>query len=64
MREGLLLDAPHRKVVFTIPKMLRLFFRFRRSLLSSLCLTAIKALLKYFKFLMFSLYSLAHFLLI
>lgn len=30
--------------------MLRLFFRFRRSLLSSLCLGAVKALLKYLKF--------------
>jgi len=30
--------------------MLRLFFRFRRSLLSSLCLAAVKALLKYLKF--------------
>jgi len=50
MREKLLLDVPHRQVVFTVPKMLRLFFRFRRSLLSSLCLAAVKALLKYLKF--------------
>jgi hypothetical protein len=28
MREELLLDVSHRQVVFTIPKMLRLFFRF------------------------------------
>lgn len=49
MREELLLDVPHRQVVFTIPKMLRLFFRFRRSLLSSLCMAAVQALLKYFK---------------
>ncbi len=49
MREELLLDVPHRQVVFTIPKMLRLFFRFRRSLLSSLCLAVVQALLKYFK---------------
>ncbi|MGB2763314.1 MAG: transposase zinc-binding domain-containing protein [Candidatus Aminicenantaceae bacterium] len=26
MRESLLLDVPHRQVVFTVPKMLRLFF--------------------------------------
>jgi len=45
----LLLDVPHRQVVFTIPKMLRLFFRFRRSLLSSLCLAAAQALLEHFK---------------
>jgi len=50
MREKLLLDVPHRQVVFTVTKMLRLFFRFRRSLLSSLCLAAVKALLKYLKF--------------
>ncbi len=36
MREELILDAPHRQVVFTIPKMLRIFFRYNRSLLSSL----------------------------
>jgi hypothetical protein len=30
--------------------MLRLFFRFRRSLLSSLCSAAVKALLKYLEF--------------
>jgi len=30
-------------------KMLRLFFRFRRSFLSSLSLAAVQALLKYFK---------------
>ena len=27
MREELLLDVPHRQVVFTIPKMLRIFFK-------------------------------------
>mgnify|MGYP005832949099 CR=1 FL=1 len=30
MREELLVDVPHRQVVFTIPKMLRLFFRYNR----------------------------------
>jgi len=29
MREELLLDVPHRQVVFTIPRMLRIFFRER-----------------------------------
>lgn len=33
MRETLLLDVPHRQVVFTIPKMLRLFFKYKRRLL-------------------------------
>jgi hypothetical protein len=36
MRETLLLDVPHRQVVFTIPKMLRLFFKFKRKLLQKL----------------------------
>ena len=48
MREELLLDVPHRQVVFTVPKMLRLFFRFKRKLLNSLCLSAVRALLKFF----------------
>jgi len=37
MRETLLLDVPHRQVVFTIPKMLRFFFEFKRKLLGDLC---------------------------
>ena len=49
MQEELLLDVPHRPVVFTISKMLRLFFRFRRSLLYSLWQADVEALLKYFK---------------
>jgi hypothetical protein len=47
MREELLLDVPHRQVVFTIPKMLRLFFRFKRKLLDSLCLSAVRTLVKF-----------------
>jgi len=47
MREELLLDVPHRQVVFTIPKMLRLFFRFKRKLLHSLCLSAVRSLVKF-----------------
>jgi hypothetical protein len=27
MREELLLDVPHRQIVFTIPRMLRIFFK-------------------------------------
>ena len=30
MRETVLLDVPHRQVVFTIPKMLRIFFKYDR----------------------------------
>jgi hypothetical protein len=32
MREELLLDVSHRQVVFTIPKMLRIFFCYNRRL--------------------------------
>jgi hypothetical protein len=49
MREEFLLDVPHRQLVFTIPKMLRIFFKYNRSLLSCLCLCGKKALVKYFK---------------
>ena len=47
MREELLLDVPHRQVVFTIPRMLRIFFKYKRRLLGNLCQAAVKALLKY-----------------
>ena len=33
MREELILDAPHRQVVFTIPKMLRIFFKYSGGLM-------------------------------
>jgi ribosomal protein S27E len=49
MRETLLLDVPHRQVVFTIPRMLRIFFKYKRRLLGSLCQAAVRALLKYFQ---------------
>jgi len=49
MREKLILDTPHRQVVSTIPKMLRIFFKFNRSLLSALCVCGKEALLKYLK---------------
>jgi len=48
VRETLLLDVPHRQVVFTIPKTLRIFFKFRRKLLGELCRCAVKALSVYF----------------
>ena len=47
MRERLLLDVPHRQVVFTLPKMLRVFFKYNRKLLSTLCLCGKQALRKY-----------------
>ena len=49
MREKLLLDVPHRQVVFTVPKILRVFFKYKRRLLGELCRAAVQALLKYFQ---------------
>jgi len=49
MRGELLLDVPHRQVVFTIPKMIRPFFKFKRRLLGELCQAAVQTLLKYFQ---------------
>jgi len=48
MRETLLLDVSHRQVVFTIPKMLRVFFKYKRRLLGELCRAALRALTRYF----------------
>jgi hypothetical protein len=48
MREALLLDVPHRQVVFTIPRMLRIFFKYNRKLLGSLCRLALRSLIHYF----------------
>lgn len=47
MREELLLDVPHRQVVFTIPRMLRIFFRYNRRLLGSLCRFALRSMSYY-----------------
>lgn len=47
LREELILNVPHRQVVFTVPKMLRLFFRFKRKLLNDLCLSAVRTLVKF-----------------
>ena len=49
MRDTLLLDVPHRQVVFTIPKMLRVFFKYNRRLLGDLCRCALRSLARYFK---------------
>jgi len=45
--EEFFLDVPQRQVVFTVPKMLRLFFRFKRKPLNSLCLSAVQTLVKF-----------------
>jgi hypothetical protein len=49
MREKLVLDVPHCQVVFTIPKMLRIFFKYKRTLLSGLCFCGKDAILKYLR---------------
>jgi len=49
MKETLLLDVAHRQVVFTIPKMLRVFFKFKRKLLGDLCCGAVRSILLYFQ---------------
>ncbi|MFB0565991.1 MAG: transposase zinc-binding domain-containing protein [Candidatus Aminicenantaceae bacterium] len=49
MREKLLLDVPHRQVVFVIPRRLRIFFKYKRQLLGQLCHSAVQALIKYFQ---------------
>ncbi len=46
---SLLLDVPHRQVVFTIPKMLRTFFKYNRRLLGALCSSAVRSLSRYFE---------------
>jgi ribosomal protein S27E len=48
VREELLLDIPHRQVVFVIPKMLRIFFKYNRRLLGDLCRLALRSLTRYF----------------
>ncbi len=48
MKETLLLDVPHRQVVFTIPRMLRIFFKYNRQLLGELCRSALRSLFRYF----------------
>ena len=47
VRETLLLDVPHRQVVLTVPKTLRIFFKYRRRLLGELSRAAVKALTVY-----------------
>ena len=49
MRKTLLLDVPHRQVVFTIPKMLRIFFKYNHRLLGELCCCALRSLTCYFE---------------
>ena len=49
VRETLLLEVTYRRVVFAIPKTLRIFFKFRHRLLGELCRLAVKTLTVYFE---------------
>jgi hypothetical protein len=57
MREPLLLDVPHRQVVFTIPKMLRFFFEYKRRLLGDICRCALQPLTHTFEVLTVSAFT-------
>lgn len=41
--------APSRQVVFTIPKRLRVFFKYKRRLRGELCRLALRSLTRYFE---------------
>ncbi len=49
LRENLLFSFPHRQYVFSIPIILRTYFKYDRRLLSKLCQCANKSLLQYFR---------------
>ena len=49
LNEEVLADVPHRQWVFTIPKRLRVYFRFDRRLLGKLCRTAYDTVCEVFK---------------
>ena len=49
VQEKVLKSAPHRHAVFTLPKMLRPYFKFHRDLLPALCSCAWSALRDFFK---------------
>jgi len=49
LNEEVLADVPHRQWVFTIPKRLRVYFRYDRSLLGKLCKAAYETICDVFK---------------
>jgi hypothetical protein len=49
LNEEVLSDVPHRQWVFTIPKRLRVYFRYDRKLLGKLCRAAYDTILEIFK---------------
>lgn len=49
LQDNILYPVPHRQYVFTIPIILRLFFKYDRKLLSKLCRCAYDSLLVFFR---------------
>lgn len=49
LNDEVLADVPHRQFVFTIPKRLRVYFRFDRKLLGKLCRAAYETICEVFK---------------
>ncbi len=49
MRDSILNPIPHRQYVFTIPIMLRVYFKYDRKLLTKLCRCAYDSLLIFFQ---------------
>ena len=49
LTENVLFPVPHRQYVFSIPKMLRIYFKYDRSLLTGLCQCAYRSLLVFLR---------------
>jgi hypothetical protein len=49
LRSNILSPVPHRQYVFTLPKILRIHFKYNRTLLSKLCYCAKRSLVTYLK---------------
>ncbi|MBU2511692.1 transposase zinc-binding domain-containing protein [bacterium] len=49
LNENVLFLVPHRQYVFSIPKMLRIYFKYDRSLLGGLCQCAWRSLLTFLR---------------
>jgi putative transposase len=49
LNENVFYPVPHRQYVFSIPKMLRIYFKYDRSLLGGLCQCAWRSLLTFLK---------------
>jgi hypothetical protein len=49
VREHVCAEVPHRQFVFTIPKRLRIYFRFDRRLLGELCQAAARGVITVYR---------------